>query len=83
MDFFYVLFDFFSKSAHIGGLEIKGGSKGASAVWCNIRVIVNFWMALPKSKQPKENKIYIYLKAAITDSLMLVKFNFLPTLQKF
>ena len=67
--------------AHIGGLEIKGGSKGQLLI---IQIIVNFWMALPKSKQPsEENKIYIRLKAAITDSLMLVKFNFLLTQQKF
>ena len=49
----------------------------AIALWENIWIVVNFWMTLPKSKQPSEvNKSYICLKAAITDSLMLVKFKF-------
>ena len=34
-------------------------------------------MTLPKSKEPsEENKSYIRLKAAVTDSLMLMKFKF-------
>ena len=53
-------------------------------VWENIRTVVNFWMILPKSKQPfEENKRYIRLKVAITDSLMLVKFNLFATTAKF
>lgn len=46
------------------------------AVLENIRIVVNFWMTLPKSKEPsEENKSYC-LKATISDSLMLVKFKF-------
>ena len=61
--------------AHIGGLK-RNGSKGI-AVWENVQIVVNFWMTLPKSKQlSEENKSYIRLKAVVTDSLMLVKFQF-------
>ena len=49
----------------------------AIAVWGNIWIVVDFWMALAKFKQPsKENKSYIRLKAATTDSLMLAKIKF-------
>ena len=40
-------------------------------------------MTLPKSKQPsEENKSYICLKAAVTDSLMLVEFKFFANTAK-
>ena len=43
----------------------------------------HFWMTLLKSKQPsEENKSYICLKVALTDSLMLVKFNFFANTAK-
>ena len=41
----------------------------AIALWENIQIVVNFWMAIPKSKQPFEkNKSCIRLKTAVTDS---------------
>ena len=55
----------------------------AIAVWKNIRIVVTFWMTLPKSKQLSEvNESYICLKATVTDSLMLVKFKFFANTAK-
>ena len=65
---------------HIGGLKV---AVRAIAVWENIRIVVNFWMALQKSRQSSEViKSYIRLKAAIADSLMFVKFKFFANTAK-
>ena len=52
-------------------------------VWDDMVIIVNYWMGLPKAKQPKQgNKSYSRLKTAVSDPLMKTKFKFFAAIAK-
>ena len=44
-------------------------------LWPSMKLIMNFWSKLQKSKQPK-NKSYEHLQTAITDKLVIAKLGF-------
>ena len=47
-------------------------------------IVVNYWMGLPKAKQPREgNKSYSRLKTAISDPFLKTKFKFFAATTKF
>ena len=52
-------------------------------VWEYIVTVVKYWMSLPKNKQPhKDNKSFPPLISAITDPLMICKFEFFAATAK-
>ena len=54
--------------------EDKPVSDRLLKIWPNIVKLVNFWLTLPKSKQPK-SKSFEAVKSAVEDNLTIVKLN--------
>ena len=55
-------------------VEDKPVSDRLLKIWPNIVKLVNFWLTLPKSKQPK-SKSFEAVKSAVEDNLTIVKLN--------